>query len=197
MPYLLTRFKLVIDIIFTGKRWSCGTLFCIFYTFFPSSFIGPNILQSNPVLLVQFKQQANLKFYMFQCWYYYVACGKTKNPVPNFGNYSPNFMCSQFLPAFNFDILGVILIYFNLIIFSDDLLAKISSLLCSTFCWWDLYFAYFDQKQTLIYSETHVKLVGLTVLFLPFHLYISFCFYTYVSFIYCSFFLQLYITPFL
>jgi hypothetical protein len=83
-----------------------------------------------------------------------------------------------------------------LIIFSDDLLAKISSLLCSTFCWWDLYFAYFDQKQTLIYSETHVKLVGLTVLFLPFHLYISFCFYTYVSFIYCSFFLQLYITPF-
>jgi len=59
-----------------------------------------------------------------------------------------------------------------------------------------LYFAYFDQKPTLICAETHVKLVGLTVLFLRFYLYISFCFCTYVSFISYSFFLQVYITLF-
>lgn len=69
-------------------------------------------------------------------------------------------------------------------------------MLCSTFCWWELYFVYFDQKLTLICAITLVTLVGFTVLFQHFYLYISLCYYTYTSFISCSFFLQLYIIPF-
>jgi hypothetical protein len=58
--------------------------------------------------------------------------------------------------------------YFNFTTFSNDLLATVFHFVLFHVLLMRLYIAYFDQKQTLNCTETRIKLVGLTVLFVIF-----------------------------